>query len=222
MESEIKLRLDANTELTAIIEHPLLSRLAMPDSRREQAMVNLYYDTPRHDLTEREMTLRLRQVADRSEVTLKSGEATVSALHQRFEWTAVFPEDWDGDLKNGLDTGWFKREATSMGDPDSELQEALRLIKARPLIILCEARFQRISYDIGYGDSLLELAIDRGELIAGDLSEPLYEIEVELKEGDVRDLVELSQIMQEQLPVQPEKLSKFARCLKLMAKQKSL
>lgn len=222
MESEIKLRLAANTELSAIIEHPLMTRLAMPDSRREHDLVNLYYDTPRHDLTEREMTLRLRQVADRSEVTLKTGEATVSELHQRFEWTAVFPEDWDGDLKNGLDTSWFKREATSMGDPDAQLQEALRLIKARPLILLCEARFQRITYDIGYGDSLLELAIDHGELIAGDLSEPLYEIEVELKEGDVRDLVELGHEMQEQLPVQPEELSKFARCLRLLAKQKPL
>ena len=61
-----------------------------------------------------------------------------------------------------------------------------------------------------------------GELIAGDLSDPLYEIEVELKEGDVRDLVELGHEMQEQLPVEPEELSKFARCLKLLAKQKPL
>lgn len=219
LESEIKLRLEPTTDLVSIIESPLLSRLTMPDSRRENDLINIYYDTVKHDLTERETTLRLRQVQDRSEVTLKTGEATVSELHQRFEWTAVFPEDWDGDLKNGLDTGWFKREATSTGDPDAPLQEALRLIKSRPLIIICEARFKRITFDIGYGDSLLELAIDQGELIAGDLSEPLFEIEVELKEGDVRDLVELGHIMQEQLPVEPEELSKFARCLKLLTKQ---
>ncbi len=219
MESEIKLRLDAQTEPSTIIDHPLLSRLTMPDSRREQDLVNIYYDTALHELTDREMTLRLRQVQDRSEVTLKTGEATVSELHQRFEWTAVYPEDWDGDLKNGLDTSWFKREATSTGDPDAQLQEALRLIKGRPLLIICEARFKRITFDIGYGDSLLELAIDRGELIAGDYSEPLYEIEVELKEGDVRDLVELGHEMQDQLPVQPEELSKFARCLRLLARQ---
>lgn len=219
MESEIKLRLDAQTEPSTIIDHPLLSRLTMPDSRREQDLVNIYYDTALHELTDREMTLRQRQVQDRSEVTLKTGEATVSELHQRFEWTAVYPEDWDGDLKNGLDTSWFKREATSTGDPDAQLQEALRLIKGRPLLIICEARFKRITFDIGYGDSLLELAIDRGELIAGDYSEPLYEIEVELKEGDVRDLVELGHEMQDQLPVQPEELSKFARCLRLLARQ---
>jgi len=219
LESEIKLRLDAQTEPSTIIDHPLLSRLTMPDSRREQDLVNIYYDTALHELTDREMTLRLRQVQDRSEVTLKTGEATVSELHQRFEWTAVYPEDWDGDLKNGLDTSWFKREATSTGDPDAQLQEALRLIKGRPLLIICEARFKRITFDIGYGDSLLELAIDRGELIAGDYSEPLYEIEVELKEGDVRDLVELGHEMQDQLPVQPEELSKFARCLRLLARQ---
>jgi len=73
LESEIKLRLAANTDLSAIIEHPLIARLTMPDSRREQNLVNLYYDTARHDLTEREMTLRLRQVSDRSELTLKTG-----------------------------------------------------------------------------------------------------------------------------------------------------
>ena len=222
MESEIKLRLDPETELPAIVDSPLLSRLTMPDSRRENDLVNIYYDTVKHDLTNREMTLRLRKVKNLFEVTLKTGEATVSELHQRFEWTAMFPEDWDGDLKNGLDTSWFKREATSTGDPDAQLQEALRLIKARPLIIICEARFKRITYDIGYGDSLLELAIDQGELIAGDLSEPLYEIEVELKEGDVRDLVELGHEMQERLPVEPEELSKFARCLKLLARQQTV
>jgi inorganic triphosphatase YgiF len=33
--------------------------------------------------------------------------------------------------------------------------------------------FHRTTLDIGYGDSLLELAVDRGELIAGERNEEL-------------------------------------------------
>jgi triphosphatase len=219
LETEIKLRLRNESELLATLESPLINRLTMPDSKREMELVNVYYDTASHDLSVRQMTLRLRQEGDRSIITLKAGDAADSELHQRFEWSAALPEDWDGDLKDGLDTGWFKREATSNGDPDAKLQEALKLLKARPLVPICEARFDRIALDIGYGDSLLELALDCGKLIAGELSEPVYEIEVELKEGDVRDLVELGQEMLDQLPVQPEALSKYARCLVLLEKQ---
>jgi inorganic triphosphatase YgiF len=221
LESEIKLRLDGATQLSSILENPLIARLAMPDSRREPDLVNLYYDTAQHDLTGRQMTLRLRQDGRLTTITLKSGEIEASELQQRFEWTAVLPPDWDGDLRNGLDTGWFRREATSMGDPDAALTDALALIKSHPLVVLCEARFHRTTLDIGYGDSLLELAVDRGELIAGERNEELYEIEVELKEGDVRDLVELGHEMQNSLPVTPEPLSKFARCLRLLQKQKA-
>lgn len=219
METEIKLRLRNETELLATLDSPLVTRLTMPDSRREMELVNVYYDTTAHDLTARQMTLRLRQEGDRTMITLKAGDSSANELHQRFEWSAVLPEDRDSDLKDGLDTSWFKREASSNGDPDAKLQEALKLLKSKPLIPICEARFSRIAIDIGYGDSLLELALDDGKLIAGDLSEPVYEIEVELKEGDVRDLVELSQEMRDQLPVEPEALSKYARCLALLERQ---
>ncbi len=219
MESEIKLRLRNESELMATLESPLINRLTMPDSKKEMELVNVYYDTAAHDLSERQITLRLRQAGDLTTVTIKAGDVAESELHQRFEWSAVLPEDWDGDLKDGLDTSWFKREASSNGDPDAKLQEALKLLKAKPLVAICEARFDRTTLDIGYGDSLLELALDSGKLIAGELTEPVYEIEVELKEGDVRDLVELGQEMQDQLPVEPEALSKYARCLALLEKQ---
>ncbi|MDD2533363.1 MAG: CYTH domain-containing protein [Eubacteriales bacterium] len=216
METEIKLRLRNETELLDAPENSLISRLIMPDSRREMELINLYYDTASHDLTNRMMSLRLRQEGDDNIITLKSGDSSENELHQRFEWSACLPESSEDGLEAGLDTAWFKREATSNGDPDSQLMEALKLLKGQPLKAICEARFTRISIDIGYGDSLMELALDRGELIVGDRSEPVCEMEIELKEGDVRDLVELGQEIQAILPAEPELLSKFARCIALL------
>lgn len=220
METEIKLRMSNENDLLAILEHPLVSRLLMPDSRRETELANVYYDTASRNLTANRMTLRLRKEGDLRSVTLKTGNVALDGLHQRFEWTASFPDDRDDNLRDGLDTGWFKREATSIGDPDAQLQAALKLLKNQPLDVVCESRINRVTLDIGYGDSLMELALDRGELIAGELTETVCELEIELKEGDVRDLIELGQDMQAQLAAVPEPLSKYARCLVLLEKQK--
>ncbi len=216
METEIKLRLQNEAELLAVPESSMMSRLIMPDSRREMELNNTYYDTAARDLLQNKTSLRLRSEGDLFSITIKSGGSAENELHQRFEWTANLPEDWDEDLKEGLNTSWFKREASSNGDPDAQLQDALKFLKGQPLIELCETHFNRVSYDIGYGDSLMELALDFGELIAGDVKEPVCEMEVELKEGDVRDLVDLSSVIQASISAEPESRSKFARCIKLL------
>lgn len=222
MESEIKLRLRNETELLAIPESSLISRLIMPDSRREMELINTYFDTADRVLSARQMSLRLRRQGENGWITLKAGGNVDNELHQRFEWSASLPEDWENELEDGLDTAWFKREATSSGDPDATFQEALKILKGQRLKTLCEARFNRISLDIGFGDSLMELALDSGELLAGELVEPVCELEIELKEGDVRDLVELSQEIQATLPAVPEVRSKFARCMALLDKQQAV
>lgn len=216
METEIKLRMPSEQDLLAVPDNDTIARLIMPDSRRELELINTYFDTPQRDLLAQKMSLRLRREGDAFSITIKSGGGVDNELHQRFEWTAYLPEDWENDLKDGLDTIWFKREATSNGDPDAQLAQALQLIKGHPLKELCETRFNRVAFDIGFGDSLMELALDFGELIAGNEQEPVCEMEVELKEGDVRDLVELSQEIQANMPAEPESRSKFARCIALL------
>ncbi len=219
METELKLRFKQADGQQTFLDDPWVQRLIMPYSQRIIEMKSQYYDTKNQDLSRRQMTLRMRQEGDLHVVTIKGSDKSNSALHQRQEWSVEL-EDWDGDLSTGLDTSWFLRSAVSDGDPDNMLREALRLVDKKPLIEICQADFVRTAFDVGYGDTLMELALDYGTLTAGELSETVNELELELKEGDVRDLVELGQELQARLPVEPETKSKFARCVAMLRRQK--
>lgn len=219
METELKLKLIDPDKASDLFEHNWVSGLLMPGSRRQLKMHSLYYDTAEGDLNKRMATLRIRLENDNRVMTVKLGEKTAASLHQRLEWNLhLTDETWDPDLEDGFDSQAFLKFAVSDGDPDDELQEILELIDDKPLMLVCEAHFERIAWDIGYGDTLMELALDDGYLKGGDLEEKLLELELELKEGDVRDLLELGESLQEHLPLIPEQKSKYARCLALLEK----
>ncbi|NLW10407.1 MAG: CYTH domain-containing protein [Clostridiaceae bacterium] len=222
METELKLKLIDPSKAAELFEHDWVNGLLMPGSRRQLKMHSLYYDTADGVLNKRMATLRVRLENDSRVMTIKLGEKIAASLHQRLEWNLILNNDtWNPDLEDGFDSQAFLKYAVSDGDPDDELQEILELIDDKPLLPVCEAHFERISWDIGYGDTLMELALDDGYLKGGDLEERMLELELELKEGDVRDLLELGESLQEHLPLEPEHKSKYARCLDLLESAKN-
>ncbi len=217
METELKLKLTDPDKSADLFEHDWVRGLLMPGSRRLLKMHSQYYDTADGDLNKRMATLRIRLENDNRVMTVKLGEKSAASLHQRLEWNLYLnDETWDPDLEDGFDSQAFLKYAVSDGDPDDELKDILELIDEKPLILVCEAHFEREAWDIGYGDTLMELALDDGYLKGGDSEEKLLELELELKEGDVRDLLELGESLQEHLPLIPEHRSKYARCLALL------
>lgn len=218
METELKLRFKDPSRAKNFFEEAHIIQLLMPESKRITMMHSLYYDTAEGDLNKSRATLRVRQEGDQSVMTIKLGEKGSASLHQRLEWNLVIDEKiWQPDLDEGIDSQNFLKYAVSDGDPDESLLELLERIENKPLQIICQAHFQRTAYDVGYGDTLMELALDDGYLTGGDIKEPLLELELELKEGDVPDLLELGLILEENLPLEPEPKSKYARCLDLLA-----
>jgi inorganic triphosphatase YgiF len=218
METELKLKI-SDDEDRPILTADWLMMLVLPDSQQQVNMNSRYYDTPDRHLASQQTTLRIRQENERCVVTVKLGETASQGLHQRLEWSVdldVEP-DWRDRPQIGLDVDWFLREAVSDGDPDELLRERLQVIDGRPLIEVCRADFVRSLCDVGYGGTLMELALDVGQLQAGERTAPIRELELELKEGDVRDLLELGQELIERFHLEPECRSKYARCLDLLA-----
>lgn len=219
METELKLRFKRDGDRTSFFSDPWIADLLMPDSCLVTAMFSTYYDTDDRSLSRRRASLRVRQEDDRRMATVKLGKPASNGLHQRLEWSADLTgdhHDWSDQPDNGLDTAWFLKSAVSDGDPDERLRELLLDIDGRPLLEICQAVFIRQAYDIGFGDTLMELALDIGELRAGTLSEPVCELELELKEGDVRDLMALGQELLRRFDLEPESRSKYARCLAML------
>ena len=88
-------------------------------------------------------------------------------------------------------------------DPNMQLE-----VEIKPLFV---TQFDREYWNIFHGDSKVEVALDRGEVIAGDRRALIQEVELELKSGTVEDLRNLADIFMADLGLVVEKQSKAAR-----------
>lgn len=165
-----------------------------------QKLSNIYYETPDGLLRRHDIGLRIRGFGDRYEMTVKTGGKAVGGLHQRPEYNIALTQPV-------LELERLPAEIW----PDSldiiSLQQALS-----PLFC---TDFMREKWVIGYQDSEIELALDRGEILAGDLREPLCELELELKSGSTADLLALAQRLAQLDGLRLGSLSKAARGYRL-------
>ena len=119
---------------------------------RQIRMETTYFDTPGQALSARKWTLRRRYENGVSVCTLK----TPSPDGGRGEWEVTCP-----DIAHALEP------LVALGAPEELLPLGVEL---RPL---CAARFVRLAADLPYGESRLELALDRGSLLGGDREAPI-------------------------------------------------
>lgn len=158
-------------------------------------MQTTYYDTPAGDLSRRHYTLRRRLENGRSVCALKAPAGDLGR------------GEWEVDCED-------IREAIPELCKLSGL-EALALFSRAGLIPVCGARFTRIAKVLHLGQTVAELALDRGVLIGGDKEVPLWEVEVELKEGNREDVDAFCLQIAQLLGLVPEERSKFRRALAL-------
>jgi len=163
---------------------------------------NRYFDTPDGRLRQARHGLRVRELADRSLITLK-GPANVSAdgVHRRAEFE--FPGD-------------DPHPAAWPPGPARELASAL--IGPSPLVELLtihtERRIMHVERD---GAEVAELSLDRGTIRAGGREAPICEIEVELRPaGQPADLAAIAAELMAHLVLVPEPESKLMRGLALL------
>lgn len=137
-------------------------------------LTNIYFETDNHQLRNWDMGLRIRGFDDRYEMTLKAAGQTVGGLHQRPEYNVALE-------KPTLDIAQLPAEIWPAGTDISALQQQLK-----PLFT---THFVREKWVVTYRESEIEVALDQGEVSAGELSEPLHEVELELKTGHRDDLL---------------------------------
>ena len=219
METELKFRLTSTDVLAGLLEDTWLQQMVKMDSRVETRMVSHYYDCADMRLMRKSASLRIREEGESHVLSIKSDGQVKDGLHQRLEWSVSVQKDLLNNLDAGLDIGWIMQNVTSEGDPDERLQDVLAAIQGQSLIEICQVKFIRTSFDIEYGETRIELAVDVGELSAGLAAEPVVELELELKSGDLQDLLVFGEMLAAKFALVPEPLSKFARCLALKARQ---
>ena len=161
-----------------------------------QALTNIYYETPDNQLRRWDMGLRIRGIGEKYEMTLKIAGQTLGGLHQRPEYNVELSQPV-------LDIARLPAEIWPQGCDLHALQQQLN-----PLFT---THFQRERWLVDFGRSQIEVALDRGEVSAGEFSEPLQEIELELKQGELADVLALAAELGQAEGLRLGSLSKAAR-----------
>lgn len=214
-EIELKLACDGDIEWSALVD-ALVSAGAECSEQPKVDLSNTYYDTEDLALHKAKAALRVRLSHDTWIQTFKTQGQSVDGLSRRGEW------EWLLDSKE-LNTRVL-----------SECPEWPSQFPIYKLAPVFETNFERQLMLIAYQGLSIELAFDKGLIVAGARKEPINEIELELKHEkgceartdksldqanaeEVQILLKLSAYLQKHLPLTPDDRSKAERAYALYA-----
>jgi len=199
VETELKLRI-APEQLAKLKRHVLLKThsVTRPVTRR---LYNIYYDTPKLELHQSEMALRLRHAGRQWLQTLKGGGSVQAGLHQRNEWEVPVN-------RPALDFS-----ATQTMEWDKHLPPSLRK-KLHPVFV---TDFSRNSRMLLWQGAQIELCMDQGVISTEQRNTPVCELELELKSGDPQQLFDLALAILEIVPFELESVSKAEQGYRLLS-----
>ncbi|WP_300450493.1 CYTH and CHAD domain-containing protein [Accumulibacter sp.] len=196
LETEIKLSLPAGAA-RRVPAQPLLAG----SQPLRQKLVNTYYDTPDRRLQRKRLAVRYRQKGGEWLLTVKSDAPSPGGLAQRREWeVAGQPGEFDFSHVDNPKLRRFLESVTP------ELVPVFTTDFTRSQWLLTPQEGTRI-----------EVALDRGKIVAGERSEVICELELELLDGPVGDLFAAALALQGDLPLHPEAASKAERGYRLAA-----
>jgi len=195
LETEIKLTLPAGSA-RRLPAHALLAN----SKPLRQKLVNTYYDTPDRRLQRKRVAVRFRQ-KDGNEwlLTVKNEAPAPGGLAQRREWEApAQPGEFDFSHVD-----------------NTKLRHFLESVSA-DLVPVFATDFTRSCWMLTPQEgTTIEVGLDRGKIVAGNRSETICELELELREGKVDDLFAAALALQADLPLHPEGASKAERGYRL-------
>ncbi len=189
IEIELKLQLSPKTA-KKLPAHPLLADIPF----QKQHLLNTYYDTPQLELHARRIGLRFRKKGWQWLLTVKSAEPASGGLALRSEWeTEATPGTFDFAHVDNPELRDFLEHTTKQLTP------------------IFTTDFKRQIWHVPFGESVIELAIDRGVIESKGKSTPICEIELELISGKIEDIFGLTRKLQEQFDLRPAIASKAER-----------
>jgi len=195
MASEVELKLTIDREsLSSVREHPALATVLRGRARTSRD-VSTYYDTRAGELREAGVALRMRRSGHRWLQTVKGAGDRVGALHRRPEYEWVMRTSRI-DARKLATTPWRGVFEATAG-------------RLRPVFV---TEVDRTAQPLAFADGTRAmLCLDAGEIRAGRRRAPLTEIEIELVQGEARQLHELALSLAADLPVAMAQASKAER-----------
>jgi len=192
---EIELKLGASPEVIERIGDDPTLRGEAEGPGAAKALDATYFDTADRRLSRRGIALRVRREGGRTIQTIKADARNLGGLSARSEW------QWP-----------IRRKTPDLGVIDApDARAALGDLTETALAPYYATRVDRRVLTVAHRASRIEIAIDRGTVIAGDRHQPITEIELELLDGREVDLYDLALDLADRYPLAIEPRSKAAR-----------
>lgn len=196
-EQEVKLTAADSAALNQVLQSELVRRIDTGVGNRDAARyLGIYYDTESRALEAARCSLRARLEGVQWRAALKERGTIENGLSKRRE----LETDIAGELTcaDDLPSGDFKDAALAMLPARAPLNEYLRVDMHRSI------------RNLMFRGAAIELCADDARIInrASNRQTALYEIELELKRGEVARIVELGELLKRQFPLTPSTLTK--------------
>ncbi|WP_428243377.1 CYTH domain-containing protein [Gynuella sp.] len=194
-EIELKLVLSKD-DIQQFRRHEIFSRYSSGSS--VWSLSNRYFDTVDQALTQAGVALRIRCQDNTFIQTVKAGGSNIAGLHQRTE------HEWllEGDV---LDLSLI---------PSGLIPEHVNPADIRQQFA---TDFERECWLLQLEDGAeVEVVLDQGAVKAGHHCDPICEVELELKCGEVSALFELARQLGDDIPLVPSDISKAERGYRLL------
>ncbi|MGI1944175.1 inorganic triphosphatase [Shewanella glacialipiscicola] len=174
---------------------------SVPQGQRR--LTNGYFDTPDLQLRQWDMGLRVRGDDEHREQTIKTAGQVIGGIHSRPEYNVTIQ----------LDSPNLSLFPSSIWPSNADLAST-----QVQLGCIFHTDFYRRAWHIHIDDSLVEVALDIGEITANGQQEALCELEFELLSGDTEALLKLAIQVASVVPVRLGKASKAQRGYRLAGK----
>jgi triphosphatase len=202
MEIELKYKIRSRELMEKIERDAYLSSITEKGSAATIMMKAAYFDTEDRILMRNDIAFRIRKEGNRLVGTLKwrDRDTGISGLYARDEVNVPVADD-----------SCFLSPDPYIFKDSREGQEMLEAISGQPLTLIFETVFTRRRFRIDSSAAICEVSFDTGEIIAGNRSVPIQELEIELFSGSRDELIRIGNKVAEAYDLEPETSSKFAR-----------
>jgi inorganic triphosphatase YgiF len=191
-ELELKLELPPGS-MPALARVPRLLGRDRAKPQRVEVLESLYFDTPQGKLREHGVSLRIRRQG-------KQRLQTIKWLNR----SALFDRGQAETEISGKGPDWKAIRGTAL---EPLASKKLR----RSLKPLFKTKVRRTIYPVVTEAATIELAVDNGSIDAGRRSEPIRELELELKQGDSSELFRVARELSRAIPTRLSLKSKAER-----------
>jgi triphosphatase len=198
MASELELKLAATPEKISKIRELEFPGVSSQTSWECIQLANTYYDTSHFKLRELAIGMRIRTIGDRYLQTIKSSGKVIGGLHQRNEDEIELTEN--------------RLAIDQITEPYLQILVEEALEEDGEFLPCFNTDFERNQCVLTFSDGTrIEVALDVGEITAGDKTEKICEVELELLEGSAEYIFALGRYLIKELQLTLSSASKARR-----------